>query len=95
MKALDFFVSTAMGSVEKAEDIDHLRFLENDIGLKFSMVESDSISVDTPKDLDFVREKMKERLDSGAIPPEIRGGYKRGLSIIYADITARIGGVAA
>lgn len=73
-KALDFFVGTAMGSIEKAEDIDHLRFLENDIELRFSLVESNSISVDTPKDLDFVREKMKERLDSGAIPPEIRGG---------------------
>lgn len=63
-KALDFFVSTAMGIVEKAEDIDHLRFLENGIELKFSLVESDSISVDTPKDLDFVREKMKERLNT-------------------------------
>lgn len=57
-KALDFFANTAMGSVEKIEDIDHLRFLENGIEMRFSLVESDSISVDTPKDLDFVREKM-------------------------------------
>ena len=67
-KALDFFVSTAIGAVERAEDIDHLRFLENDIELRFSLVETDSISVDTPKDLDFVREKMKERMGLGAIP---------------------------
>ncbi len=62
-KALDFFVGTPMGVIEKAEDIDHLRFLENDIGLKFSLVESESISVDTPKDLDFVREKMKKEIE--------------------------------
>ena len=59
--ALDFFVSTPMGSLEKIEDIDHLRFLENGINLHFSYVESDSISVDTPKDLEKVRVLMKVR----------------------------------
>ena len=58
--ALDFFVSTPVGAVEKVEDIDHLRFLENGIELNFSLVDSDSISVDTPKDLDFVRNRMKK-----------------------------------
>lgn len=58
--ALDFFVSTPMGSLEKIEDIDHLRFLENGIDLHFGYVESESISVDTPKDLVKVREMMKE-----------------------------------
>lgn len=52
--ALDFFVSTPMGSIEKVEDIDHLRFLENGIDLKFNYVNTDSISVDTPKDLEKV-----------------------------------------
>lgn len=65
--ALDFFVETKMGSIEKIEDIDHLRFLENGIDLHFSLVQSDSISVDTPKDLDFVREKMMERLEENSI----------------------------
>ncbi len=63
-KALDFFVNTEIGSIEKAEDIDHLRFLENGIDLRFSLVESDSISVDTPKDLDYVRKKMKAKLQT-------------------------------
>ncbi len=63
-RALDFFAGTPMGAIEKAEDIDHLRFLENDIALNFSLVKSDSISVDTPKDLDFVRRKMEERLQA-------------------------------
>lgn len=54
--ALDFFVSTGMGDLERAEDIDHLRFLENGKELFFTEVDSDSISVDTPKDADKVRE---------------------------------------
>lgn len=59
-KALDFFVSTPMGSIEKIEDIDHLRFLENGIDLHFSYVESESISVDTPKDLEKVRDIIQK-----------------------------------
>ena len=54
-QALDFFVSTPMGDLERIEDIDHLRFLENGVDLHFTNVESESISVDTPKDLEKVR----------------------------------------
>ena len=64
-KALDFFVNASMGSIEKIEDIDHLRFLENGIDLHFSYVESESISVDTPKDLEKVRKIMQMRLSRG------------------------------
>lgn len=53
--ALDFFVSKPRGYLEKIEDIDHLRFLENGVDLHFNYVESESISVDTPKDLEKVR----------------------------------------
>lgn len=53
--ALDFFVSHNVGNLEKAEDIDHLRFLENGVELHFNYVKSESISVDTPKDLEKVR----------------------------------------
>lgn len=60
-QALDFFVNTPMGSLEKAEDIDHLRFLENGIDLHFHLVDSESISVDTPKDLDKVRLMMEQQ----------------------------------
>ncbi|MBB5217797.1 3-deoxy-manno-octulosonate cytidylyltransferase [Treponema rectale] len=60
--ALDFFVSHPMGDLEKIEDIDHLRFLENGIDLHFNEVKSDSISVDTPKDLEKVRTIMAKRL---------------------------------
>ena len=60
--ALDFFVSTPMGSLEKIEDIDHLRFLENGIDLHFTYVDSESISVDTPKDLEKVKILIKNSL---------------------------------
>lgn len=58
--ALDFFVNTPMGSLEKIEDIDHLRFLENGIELHFKYVESESISVDTPKDLVKVTKMIED-----------------------------------
>lgn len=61
-KALDFFVSTVMGNLEKIEDIDLLRFLENGKKLLFRYVDLESISVDTPKDSEKVREIMKRLL---------------------------------
>ena len=61
-KALDFFVSTPQGDIEKIEDIDHLRFIENGIDLHFTCVDSESISVDTKKDLDKVRKIMKKNI---------------------------------
>ena len=61
-KALDFFVSTAKGNIEKIEDIDHLRFLENGVDLHFVEVDSDSLSVDTPKDLEKVRVILSKRI---------------------------------
>ena len=53
-KALDFFVNNKIGVIEKVEDIDHIRFLENGIKIYFKEVKSDSLSVDTPKDLEKV-----------------------------------------
>lgn len=53
--ALDFFVNTPMGELERIEDIDHLRFLENGIPIYYKRIESESISVDTRNDLEKVR----------------------------------------
>lgn len=53
-EALNYFVSTPMNDLERIEDIDHLRFLANGIDLHFHYVESESISVDTPKDLEKI-----------------------------------------
>ena len=59
--ALDFFVNTPMGNIERVEDIDHLRFIENGIPMYFKEVQSESISVDTAKDLDFVRTRFGQQ----------------------------------
>ncbi|MCQ2284704.1 MAG: 3-deoxy-manno-octulosonate cytidylyltransferase [Bacteroidales bacterium] len=59
--ALNFFVNTPMGSLEKVEDIDHLRFLEHGKELNFTLVDSESISVDTPKDLEKVRTIIQQK----------------------------------
>ena len=53
--ALVFFVNTPQGVIEKIEDIDHLRFVENGKVLRFIEVDSESLSVDTYKDLEKVR----------------------------------------
>lgn len=60
-EALDFYVSTPSCELETIEDIDHLRFLENDIKIKYSLVESNSLSVDTKKDLEEVRLIISKR----------------------------------
>lgn len=59
--ALDFFVNKPMGKLENIEDIDHLRFVENNYDLYFCKVDSNSISVDTKKDLEKVIEIFKQR----------------------------------
>lgn len=66
-KALDFFVSTPQSNVERIEDIDHLRFLENGKHITFKYVDSESISVDTPKDLEKVRILLAEKIKNGEV----------------------------
>ena len=66
-KALDFFVNTPMNDIEKVEDIDHLRFLSNGVDLHFNYVDSESISVDTLKDLEKVRAIMLGKIEKGEI----------------------------
>lgn len=60
-KALDFFVSTEKGPLESIEDVTLQRFLENKIHIKYRLVESESLSVDTPRDLEKIRKIMSER----------------------------------
>ena len=53
-KALDYFVSKEPGFLERIEDVTLQRFLENKIHIKYKLVESNSLSVDTPRDLEKV-----------------------------------------
>ena len=60
-KALDVFAGSPMGILEKIEDIDHLRFLENGVKIHYKEIESDSLSVDTKNDLEKVRQIIRGR----------------------------------
>ena len=60
-KALDFFASTTAGCVEKIEDVTLLRFLENKIPMKFTLVQTNALSVDTQRDIEKVREIISKR----------------------------------
>lgn len=59
--ALEFYVNTSKGDWERTEDIMMLRFLEHHIPAHFTEVNSESLSVDTQRDLEHVRKVMKER----------------------------------
>jgi len=60
--ALDLFVSKDTGIIEKIEDITLMRFIENGILPKMTMLPTSSLSVDTEKDLEKVRLIMKNKM---------------------------------
>lgn len=53
--ALDYFVHAPVGQLEKIEDIAILRFIEGKVGMHFTEVDTNALSVDTEKDLEKVR----------------------------------------
>lgn len=53
--ALELFVNSEPGVMETIEDLVALRFFENGCPMHYTLVESNSLSVDTPKDLEKVR----------------------------------------
>ncbi|MFF3022047.1 3-deoxy-manno-octulosonate cytidylyltransferase [Gottfriedia sp. NPDC057948] len=62
--ALEFCYLAPRGPLEAAEDIDEFRFIENGQKIKFVEANVTTLSVDTPKDLDKVRDIIKNRLES-------------------------------
>jgi 3-deoxy-manno-octulosonate cytidylyltransferase (CMP-KDO synthetase) len=61
-EALSYFSETPRGILEKIEDIDLLRFIENGIDIQFIEVKSRSIAVDTKLDLERVRIEIKKTI---------------------------------
>lgn len=59
--ALDFFDKTPKSILEKAEENDLMRFVENGITVKMTTSEYKTISVDTPKDLELVKEILSRK----------------------------------
>lgn len=53
--ALEFYVHSEQTEIEKIEDIGSIRFLEHGFRIHYDLVESKSLSVDTPKDLEYVK----------------------------------------
>lgn len=58
-EALLFFSRTQRGYLEKREDVEMLRFLENGYTVKILEVASESIGVDLPEDVGRVEEAMR------------------------------------
>lgn len=76
INALKFFAETPKGYNEKIEDVNELRFIEHGKQLKMVEVEANSLSVDTPKDLEHVRNVIMDKIKKGEIIlSEIGGGY--------------------
>jgi 3-deoxy-manno-octulosonate cytidylyltransferase (CMP-KDO synthetase) len=59
--ALDFYVSHKQTMLERIEDLGAIRFLENGISIHYTLVESQSLSVDTERDLEAVRARVSPR----------------------------------
>ena len=62
--ALQMFASTKRGNLERAEDIELLRFIENGYKIQMIEVEQDTVAVDTPSDLEIVREIIRKKKQS-------------------------------
>jgi len=58
--ALEFCGVTPRGGIESIEDIDEYRFLDNGKKIKFILIDGETLSVDTPKDLEKVREIIQK-----------------------------------
>ena len=65
--ALEFFANTPRGPLEAVEDVNELRFIEHGKPLRMVPVEAESLSVDTPKDLEHVRGVLQKKLNRGEI----------------------------
>lgn len=61
INALKFFANTAKGYNERIEDINELRFVEHGKKIKMVAVEANTLSVDTPKDLEHVVSLIKKQ----------------------------------
>lgn len=58
-KALDFYHTTPRGPIEKIEENDSFRFIENHVPIYYYNCHCKSLSVDTPKDIEGVEKYLK------------------------------------
>ena len=60
-KALDFYAATPKSALEKAEENDLMRFIENGHSVHAVLSPYKTVSVDTPKDVDIVCDILRRR----------------------------------
>ena len=58
--ALIKLVNYPVSPLEKAEKLEQLRALDNGISIVVAVVKDDSIGIDTPEDLEKIKEKLKK-----------------------------------
>lgn len=60
-EALNFYLATKPGNIERAEGIELLRLIENHKRIFTVQIDSESMAVDTEKDLQRIRAEFKKR----------------------------------
>ena len=61
----DYGIKYGKAKVEAVEDIEILRFIENGFKVQYVEVDSETVAVDTPNDLEKVRTIMTAKINSG------------------------------
>lgn len=69
--ALDFFKATPKGKLESIEDTEMLRLLENHKLIKVVEVNTESMSIDTHKDLDRIRDLIELKIKNRELNLEL------------------------
>ena len=62
-KALEFYHNTPRGPIEKIEENDSFRFIENNVPIYYYNCHCKSLSVDTKKDIQGVEEYMRQKMN--------------------------------
>ena len=65
-ETLKVYDATPKSKLERVEECDLIRFLDQDIKVRMVEVTCRNISVDTPKDLEMVRELVKKKMEKDA-----------------------------
>jgi 3-deoxy-manno-octulosonate cytidylyltransferase (CMP-KDO synthetase) len=68
--ALEFYIGQQVGFLEKIEDIALLRFIENHKPIQLVLTAEHQLGVDTPKDLEYVRDIIKQKIERGELDIE-------------------------
>ncbi len=63
----DYGIKYGKAKVEAVEDIEILRFIENGYKVQYIEVDSETVAVDTPNDLEKVRAIVSAKIESGEI----------------------------